>query len=318
MIAFGPVPSRRLGRSLGINNIPPKHCTYSCAYCQVGRTSNLDVRRRPFYNPQVIFEAVKEKVDRSRELSQAIDYLTFVPDGEPTLDVNLGEEIDLLKPLGIRIAVISNATLITDEQVRRELSKADWVSLKVDSVDEEKWRKINRPNRSLVLEEILEGMLEFGRNFEGKLVTETMLIRDVNDGDSSLQNIADFLAGLKPEMAYISVPTRPPAQSWALPPDEDKIARAYCIFEKNLKQVELLTGYEGDTFSITGDLASDILSISAVHPIREDALNKLLETAGSGWQLIEKLIDEGQLKETEYEGNKFYLRKPRLEKLVEK
>jgi wyosine [tRNA(Phe)-imidazoG37] synthetase (radical SAM superfamily) len=313
MIAFGPVPSRRLGRSLGVNNIPPKFCTYSCAYCQVGRTMNMEVERRPFFRPETILQQVKDKIDQSKEMQQAIDYLTFVPDGEPTLDINLGQEIDMLKPLGIKIAVISNSSLITDEQVRQDLGRADWVSLKVDAVDEVEWRKINRPHRALILEDIMQSILEFGRNYDGELVTETMLIRDVNDGHSSLENIADFLAQLSPAKAYLSVPIRPPAVEWAKPPADAKIADAYHIFRKRLKEVELLIGYEGDLFSITGDPASDILSITAVHPIREDALRKLLEKAGSSWQMIEKLIDEGQLTETEYEGKKFYLRKPSAE-----
>ena len=148
MIAFGPVPSRRLGRSLGINNIPAKICTYSCAYCQVGRTVQMQVERRPYYSPQEIYDEVKEKVERSKSQGLAIDYLTFVPDGEPTLDINLGREIDMLRSLGIRIAVISNASLIWDERVREELSKADWVSVKVDAVEEQIWRHMDRPSPS--------------------------------------------------------------------------------------------------------------------------------------------------------------------------
>ena len=132
MITFGPVPSRRLGRSLGINNIPPKVCSYSCAYCQVGRTTQMEVERRPFYRPEEILDEVREKVENSWEQGKAIDYLTFVPDGEPTLDINLGREIEILKPLGIKVAVISNASLIWNEGVREVLSKADWVSLKVE------------------------------------------------------------------------------------------------------------------------------------------------------------------------------------------
>ncbi|MFO7742846.1 MAG: radical SAM protein, partial [Anaerolineae bacterium] len=133
MIAFGPVPSRRLGRSLGINNIPPKICTYSCAYCQLGRTIKMEVERRPFYEPEDILRHVQDKVEKSEGAGEAIDYLTFVPDGEPTLDANLGHEIELLQPLGIKIAVISNASLVWREDVREELGQADWVSLKVDA-----------------------------------------------------------------------------------------------------------------------------------------------------------------------------------------
>lgn len=99
MIAFGPVPSRRLGRSLGINNIPPKVCTYSCVYCQIGKTHRMLAERCPFYEPEEIFDSVRKQVERARKKGESIDYLTFVPDGEPTLDLNLGHEIDQLKTL---------------------------------------------------------------------------------------------------------------------------------------------------------------------------------------------------------------------------
>ena len=98
-IALGPVPSRRLGQSLGINNIPPKICTYSCIYCQLGRTSNQKIQRDAFYKPKVIYQAVEKKINEASNQGETIDYLTFVPDGEPTLDVYLGKEIKLLKSL---------------------------------------------------------------------------------------------------------------------------------------------------------------------------------------------------------------------------
>ncbi len=128
LIAFGPVPSRRLGQSLGINNIPPKICTYSCIYCQLGITNNQIAQRKSFYKPKEIKHAVKNKIKEARGRREAIDYLTFVPDGEPTLDINLGKEIELLKTLDIRIAVITNASLLWKKDVQDDLSKVDCVS----------------------------------------------------------------------------------------------------------------------------------------------------------------------------------------------
>ncbi len=124
MLTFGPVPSRRLGRSMGINNIPPKICTYSCVYCQVGSTIKMRIKRQIFFEPEEILQEVKKKIEKVHEVGENIDYLTFVPDGEPTLDINLGREIDLLKPLGIKMGVITNASLIWREDVRNELNKS--------------------------------------------------------------------------------------------------------------------------------------------------------------------------------------------------
>lgn len=137
LIAYGPVPSRRLGQSVGINNIPPKICTYSCIYCQLGRTLNMQIKRQTFYKPEEVVKAVKRRIQRAKENQETIDYLTFVPDGEPTLDENLGKEIERLQGFGIKIAVISNASLIWMADVRKDLAKADWVSLKIDIVDQD-------------------------------------------------------------------------------------------------------------------------------------------------------------------------------------
>lgn len=309
MKAYGPVPSRRLGRSLGINNIPPKICTYSCIYCQLGRTIDIRTERSSFYNPEELVKEVEEKLEQAEIQKETIDYLSFVPDGEPTLDRQLGEEIDLLSSTGVKVAVISNSSLVTNPKVRADLGKADWVSLKVDAVNEEVWRNLNRPDASFNLDEILRGIERFSEQFNGVLATETMLIDGVNDGLSETGDIANFLEGIDPDEAYISIPTRPPAEDWATAPSEEKITRTYQQFSKNLKNVEYLLGYEGNQFSSTGDLEEDMLSIASVHPIREEGIEKLIEETGSSWQLVNKLIEEGKLVETEFENSVFYTRK---------
>ena len=309
MIAFGPVPSRRLGHSLGINNIPPKTCTYSCVYCQLGRTKNMQVERRMFYNPQKILRDVKDKVKKVKETGASIDYLTFVPDGEPTLDINLAYEVDLLKSLGIKIAVITNGSLLWREDVRETLMNADWVSLKIDSVQEKFWRRINRPYGALQLSSIKQGMFEFARTYRGELVTETMLVRTVNDSKDGLSKIADLLARLRPDRAYLSIPTRPPAEEWAQPPPEEIINQAYHILHERIDQVEYLIGYEGNDFAFTGNVEEDLLSITAVHPMREEAVSDFLARAGADWFVIDRLIDRNQLIETKYKGRKFYMRR---------
>ena len=311
MIAFGPVPSRRLGRSLGINNIPPKMCTYSCAYCQLGRTITMQVDRQAFYEPEDVFKSVENKVERAEDSGETIDYLTFVPDGEPTLDVNLGWEISLLRPLGIPIAVISNASLIWREDVREELAKADWVSLKADAASTETWRRVDRPHGSLDLDDIQDGMLAFARDYEGMLVTETMLIDRINDGEETMAEVSDFLARLKPDRAYIAIPTRPPAESWAHAPSEEKINRAYQILSERLDHVEYLIGYEGNAFAFTGAVEEDLLSITAVHPMRKEAVDEFLRRAGADWEVVRRLVAQEQLVETEYGAHPFYMRKLR-------
>lgn len=309
MLTFGPIPSRRLGRSLGINNIPPKICTYSCVYCQIGKTSNVKIHPQIFYSSSQIFNEVREKVEKSREKGESIDYLTFVPDGEPTLDINLGKEIKLIKSLGIKIAVITNASLVDQKQVRENLKEVDLVSLKVDSVEEEIWRKVNHPQRSLCLKSILEGMLKFGESFRGKIITETMLIKNVNDNSQHIKMVADFLAQLKPNQSYLSLPIRPPADSWVQFPSEEVVNQSYNLFKEKVDHVECLIGYEGNAFAFTGNAEEDLLSITSVHPMREEALRDFLKRAKSDWSVIDRLIKQGQLVESEYKKHKFYIRK---------
>ena len=242
MIAYGPVPSRRLGQSLGINNIPPKICTYSCVYCQVGRTIKMQIDRNEYYPLGKIIEDVRTKIEKVRASGYTIDYLAFVPDGEPTMDINLGREIEILGQFGIKIAVITNSSLLWSEDVRKELLNADWVSVKVDSTLEEIWRKINHPHRKLNLESVLQGILEFSKAYRGELTTETMLVKDMNDGEEQVEGVARYLALVKPAKAYIAIPTRPPADVKIHSPEEAIINRSYQIFSRYLDHVEYLIG----------------------------------------------------------------------------
>ena len=309
LIAFGPVPSRRLGQSLGINNIPPKVCSYSCIYCQLGKTFNFQAERGVFYKPEEILKSVERKVKDARDKGESVDYLTFVPDGEPTLDINLGKEIELIKPLGIRIAVITNASLIWQNDVQDDLCKADWVSLKIDAISEGIWHKINRPHKSLKFDKVLRGIIKFSHTFKGELATETMLIQDINDNVDEIEKIADFILGLKGAKSYISISTRPPAEKWVKSSTEHNVNMAYQVFKEKSIDVEYLIGYEGNAFAFTGNIEEDLLSIMSVHPMREEAVDEFLKKANGNWAIVEKLIDENKLIRTEYKNNRFYMRK---------
>jgi wyosine [tRNA(Phe)-imidazoG37] synthetase (radical SAM superfamily) len=308
-VVFGPVPSRRFGQSLGIINIPPKSCSYSCVCCQVGRTPVTTTVPRAFRPPQEIIAAVTRRVEVLRERGEQVDFLTFVPDGEPGLDRHLGAEIEGLRPLGVPIAVISNGSLAWREDVRAALSKADRVSFKVDSADETCWRRVDRPDPSLRLDAILDGMLRFSRTFEGELITETMLIRGLNDGKDAIDPTASFLASLGPRVAYLAVPTRPPAEPWVRPAGEDRVNRAFQRLAERLPRVELLTHFEGTAFGTTGDPIQDLLGVTAVHPMREDAALALLARDGADRSILDHLISEDRLRPVRYRGHTFYVRR---------
>lgn len=308
-ITFGPVPSRRLGRSLGINNIPPKVCSYSCIYCQVGATLARTVRPRSFYPPERIADEVAARVHRLEGRGERVDALTFVPDGEPTLDVGLGRTIALLRPLGIRIAVISNGTLLDRADVREALRGADWVSVKVDAADAATWRQVNRPDPHLDLAAVQAGLARFAQEYGGQLVSETMLVRDVNDSAESVRGVGEVLRDAGIATAYLAIPTRPTPVASAMPPTEDAVHRAYQLLRDHVPSVELLIGYEGDEFASSGDARADLLSIAAVHPMRRSAVSALLRRSGAGWEVVEDLQARGLLVEVGYEGERYYVRR---------
>lgn len=306
---FGPVPSRRLGRSLGINNIPPKICTYACIYCQLGNAIGMTDQRREFFDPDDLAVEVAEKVKDLASIQDRIDYLTIVPDGEPTLDLNLGSLLNLLKSLGIKLAVISNASLIHLPEVRDDLMSADWVSLKIDSIDQQIWKAVDRPHGKIQLDQVIGGIRDFALEFTGTLVTETMLVKDFNDGEENIREIASFLREINPATAYLGIPTRPPAEDYVSPPTEEKLNHAYQIFLESEIHPEYLIGYEGNEFSSTGDIERDLLSITAVHPMREDAVSALLNRTGEDFSVIDRLIEERKLAASTYQGKRYYIRK---------
>ena len=305
-MVFGPVPSRRLGRSLGINNIPAKHCSYSCIYCQLGTTNKTYIKRKSFYSPEDIFADVQEIIKKSRKKGINIDFITFVPSGEPTFDINLGKSIDLLKLLGYKIAIISNSSLIWIDDVRNDIKKADWVSLKIDTVDEKIWRKINQPNKMLRFSSIISGLNNYSKN--RNFVTESMIVNKVNSNENHIHELAEFIAKLNPETAYISIPVRPPANENAKKPNEKTILKIFEIFSEYVPKVELLINFEDDNFIPINDIENEILKITSVHPLKEEHLESFLEKGNTDWKIVERMIKSKILKAITYEGNNYYLR----------
>jgi len=308
MITFGPVPSRRLGKSLGINNIIfPKTCSYSCIYCQVGKTIKKNCKRDHFYYPKVIYERVVKHLNTLSENNYP-DYLTFVSNGEPTLDENLGEAIKLLRKTGIPVAVISNASLLYYDSVKEDLQLADWVSLKMDAGDIITWQLINRPVAGLDFENILTNIKLFRDGYKGRLCTETMIVNGINDSVENIPALAGIVKRINPETAYLAVPIRPPVEKFVKQPDAARLNLAWQTFNKMQIKTEFLTGYEGTNTGYTGNIYEDILNITAVHPLREDALHKLLQNDGAEFSIVDSLVHQRLIKSIIYEGNKYFIR----------
>ena len=303
MFVFGPVPSRRLGKSLGVNNIPRKVCSYNCIYCQVGETKKFTIERRSYIKPEILVKEVRERVK-----NESVDYITFVPDGEPTLDVNLGLEIALMKSYG-KVAVITNGSLLYRDDVKEGLQDADLVSVKVDAADEEIWRKINVPHEKLSFYKVVDGVEEFSERYKGKLITETMLVDGVNDDEKNLYRIAELIKKLNVSKAYLTLPLRPPRISFVKPPSRSKVQRAYMIFSSFGLPVVLLDFPEEGEFSTGKDFKTGLLSILSVHPMREEDVLKLMKEKGINYRVLEELELSGKIEKMSYMGVNFYRKK---------
>lgn len=308
MISFGPIPSRRLGKSLGINNIlSPKVCSYECIYCQVGKTSRKKINREAFFQPEVIYKNVAQHIDQLKG-KNIPDYLTFVSNGEPTLDINLGKSINILRQLGFPIAVITNGSLLFHESVRADLNTADWVSLKMDAADDKTWQSVNKPSSELNFDKHIENQILFANDYRGELRTETMLVKDVNDTPENLNGLAEILKKINPGKAYLAIPTRPPAYSNVKAPEADKMNIAWQIFNDKNINTEFLTSFEGTDTGFTGNIYEDILNITSVHPLREDTLEELLGKNNADFHVVESLMKQQLIKSTIFNGKKFYIR----------
>ena len=209
--------------------------------------------------------------------------------------------------------MISNGSLLSREDVRERLNKADWVSVKLDGIDSDTWRRVNRPHPALSHEAILEGILRFASRFQGTLATETMLVAGVNDGDGNAEAVGGFIKRIAPHRAYLSAPIRPPAERAAKPPEPASLNRFFQIVRGYVDNLELLTGYEGDAFASTGWLADDLLAIAAVHPLRESAVHALVDRSDGDWSVVEQLVSDGLLIPTEFAGSCFYVHRLRVE-----
>lgn len=308
MICFGPITSRRLGLSLGINNIiPSKTCSYSCVYCQLGVTVRNSIFRSEFYAPQIILEEVSKHLEKIKDADYP-KFLTIVPNGEPTLDIHLCKTIELLKSFKIPVAVFTNASLMYMPEVRENLKDADLVSVKLDATDEKTWKAINRPHPLLHLEKIIKGIIKFAEEYKGILQTETMLVKGINDNKAALKSNATTIAQIQPDKAYIAIPTRPPAIAEISAPNETIINIAYQIYSDTGIDTELLLDCEGIQIGFTGDATHDILNISAAHPIREDIMFELLKNNNASFKIVQKLINERKIKQTQWGKNKYYIR----------
>jgi wyosine [tRNA(Phe)-imidazoG37] synthetase (radical SAM superfamily) len=271
---FGPGPSRRLGKSLGIDPIPLKTCNWNCVYCQLGRSRPLTNERREYFPREDIIIEVEQAL-ASNEPDQ-IDWVTLVGSGETTLHASIGWLIRQVKALTrLPVAVITNGSLLYKPELRSELSLADAVLPSLDAGNARLYRKVNRPHPEVSFKRLTDGLFAFRREYQGKLWVEVMLVRGLNDTEFTLSEIAAALKRIQPDEVHILQPTRPPVENWVRPTDDKGLLRAQAIFGDIAKVVHPASG----TFDLGGaeSLVDAVIGIITRHPMREDELIETLK-----------------------------------------
>jgi len=300
MFVYGPVPSRRLGRSLGVSPLPPKTCSYTCVYCQLGRTTHLQVKRESFFPKEDILSEIIDSAPNDK-----VDFVTFVGDGEPTLNKDLGWLIQKNKEkLHLPVAVITNGSLLFQKDVREDLTKADVVIPTLDAGNEKTFRAVNRPHRDISFDTMLQGLVDFRREYSGQLWVEVMLVKDLNDTERELQGIKNAVDKINPDRVYILTPIRPPAESWVKPSDPKNILKARETIGMAIPVEGLETGQYGmEQFS---DARQAILEIGSRHPLRHEQAIEI-ERAFSKAGVVRQMLETTELVRVEYNGEEYLL-----------
>lgn len=288
---FGPVPSRRLGQSLGVDTIPLKTCNWNCVYCQLGRSVPLVNERREYVPRKQIISEVQSALESNPPAS--IDWVTFVGSGEPLLHSGMGWMLRQVQQItDLPVAVITNGALLYKPDVRAEIVSAQAVLPSLDAGNPRLYRKINRPYPQLTFERLVEGLAAFRQEYTGELWVEVMLIQGLNDSPQALEEMALALQRIQPDQVHLNLPTRPPAETWVQSPDEQTMQRARAMFGEVSQVVSPKEGYLG--FNQNDPLTEVILGLITRHPMQEETL-----VAGlSAWTAEEVQAALLQLKES--------------------
>lgn len=266
---YGPIPSRRLGRSLGVDPIPAKTCNWNCIYCQLGRSTPMTNERREYIPREEILAEIQATL--AHHTAGEIDHIAFVGSGEPTLHSGLGWLIRRVKQITpIPVAVITNGALLYRVDVRDDLLAADIVMPTVSAGTPALYWRIHRPHPEVTFARLIEGLEAFRNSYRGQLWAEVMLIRDVNDSEAALTALAAVLRRIQPDQVHIVLPDRPPAEAWVLPADQEGLLRAEAVLGPIAHIVHPFSN--GVHLSDYATPEEAILSIVTRHPMSQPQL----------------------------------------------
>jgi len=269
---YGPVPSRRLGVSLGIDLVLRKTCTYDCIYCQLGRTTNKTVKRAAYIPAQPIIREIEEFLGH---METPVDYITISGSGEPTLHSQIGLIIgEIMKMTPIPVAVITNGSLLFMDEVKRDLSGADLVIPSLDAVSKTVYETINRPEESLKIDRVIQGIVDFRAQFRGQVWVEILYCRGINDDPSEVARMKRVLEKINPHRIQLNTVYRPPAEDFASPLPEERLREIKEIFGD---KASAITPYRGNRpHGAGGEVEAHIIDALRRRPLTAEDMAEIL------------------------------------------
>jgi len=299
---FGPVPSRRLGFSLGVDTIPFKTCSLDCIYCQLGRTTNKTVERKEY----VMADGILKELEKILEKGKRIDYITFSGSGEPTLNSKIGEMIKRIKKLtSIPVAVLTNGTLLYLPQMQEALSHADVVIPSLDAVSQDIFKKVNRPHPSLNIDRIISGISSFSKEFKGKIWLEIMLVKGVNDSLEEMRKTAKITEDINLEKIQLNTVVRPPAEEFAQALSLEELKRIKAVLGEKCEIIAEFKREQQKAYK--KDVEDVILTMIKRRPVTvADIVNSLGVHQNEVIKYMEVLERESKVKNKLHNGRRYY------------
>ena len=300
---FGPVASRRLGRSLGLDLVPYKTCSFDCLYCEQGRTTNLTLRREEYIPHKEILSNLKEYLETT---APSPDYITLGGSGEPTLHSKIGLIISQIKSISpIPVAVLTNGSLLYQDEVKEALLSADVILPSLDAVSPSVFTYLNRPHSSLDIRKITRGIKDFRKDFRGEIWLEILLCRGVNDTKNEIAKLKDAAKDIVPDRIQLNSVDRPPAEDFVFPVNKEQLES----FKKEFgDKAEIITGLTGDdTTGIIVNGKKEVFELLSRRPCTLDDISLALRMHKNELaKLLDILRKEGKIHHRLFNNHCYY------------
>lgn len=300
---YGPVPSRRLGRSLGIDLVPHKICTYDCIYCQIGKTTERTLLRREYVPVGEILEEVRAFL---QEEHPTVDHLSLGGSGEPTLHSKIRSIIEGIQAITVLpVAVITNGSLFYEREVREDLLRADVVLPSLDAVSAEVFERINRPVPGFSIGNVVEGLIQFRKIYQGQIWLEILFCRGVNDSEAELLKMKEVIKQIRPDMIHLNTVVRPPSEKWVAPLTPDEMEKIRAFFGK---RASIISEFDRHILPPPEtEVTERILSILRRRPLSLSDLSQHMSLSQNELEsYLKPLVEEGKVRTRPHQRSVYY------------